>query len=127
MPLTVGAGDDDAVLPETDGSIRAGDYLFDADVTGAGTITFTNSSDNQFHHVILVDFGTNDPAVVEENLPDAARERRGCSACPRASTPAQINFEFAILPGVRPWRKRHVRGAVRGRAHVRRPVLHPGP
>ena len=47
-PLTVGEGDDDAVIPATDGgSIR--DYLFDADVTTGGTtITFTNSSDNQF-------------------------------------------------------------------------------
>ena len=32
-PLTVGPGDDDAVIPETDGRIRAGDYLFDADVS----------------------------------------------------------------------------------------------
>ena len=34
-PLTVGPGDDDAVIPATDGGrIRAGDYLFDADLTG---------------------------------------------------------------------------------------------
>ncbi len=64
--LTVGPGNDDAVIPPTDGAIRAGDYLFDVDVSAGGsTVTFTNSSDNQFHHVILVDFGSNDPAVVE--------------------------------------------------------------
>jgi hypothetical protein len=33
VPLTVGEGDDDAVIPLTDGGrIRAGDYLFDAAV-----------------------------------------------------------------------------------------------
>ena len=78
--LTVGPGDDDAVIPATDsGSIRAGDYLFDADVSAGGTtVTFTNSSDNQFHHVLLIDFGTNDPALVEEHLPAiAASEGEG--------------------------------------------------
>jgi hypothetical protein len=70
-PLTVGPGDNDAVIPATNGGrILAGDYLFDADLTGGGsTVTFTNSSDNQFHHVIVWDFGTNDPAAVEEHLP----------------------------------------------------------
>jgi len=93
--LTVGAGDDDAVIPETDGSMRAGDYLFDVDVAvGGSTVTFTNSSDNQFHHVFLVDFGTNDPAVVEENLP-ALLASEDDSAMPEGIDPAQINFEFA--------------------------------
>jgi hypothetical protein len=85
-PLTVGPGDNDAVIPPSDGgSIRAGDYLFDADVTGAGsTVTFTNSSDNQFHHVVLIDFGTNDPALVEEACPPSWRARG--KPPPRAST-----------------------------------------
>ena len=98
MPLTVGEGDNDAVIPPTDGSIRAGDYLFDADVSAGGTtVTFTNSSDNQFHHVILVDFGTNDPAVVEENLP-AILESEDEAPLPEGIDGSQINFEFAISP-----------------------------
>ncbi len=93
--LTVGAGDDDAVIPETDSHIRAGDYLFDVDVAAGGsTVTFTNSSDNQFHHIVLFDFGTNDPAVVEENLL-ALLEAEDDSAMPEGIDPAQINFEFA--------------------------------
>jgi hypothetical protein len=99
VPLTVGEGDDDAVIPPTDGgSIRAGDYLFDADVTPRGTtITFTNSSDNQFHHVSLMDFGTSDPAVVEANLP-ALLESEEDAPLPEGIDPAQINFEFAFSP-----------------------------
>lgn len=68
-PLIVTAGGDDATLPEGDGSITASDYEFEVDVPGGGgTITFTNASEEQFHHVILADFGTNDPDVVEEKL-----------------------------------------------------------
>ena len=95
-PLTVGPGDDDAVIPETDGgAIRAGDYLFDVDVAAGGsTVTFTNSSDNQFHHVVVMDFGTNDPTVVEENFL-ALLEAEDESAMPEGIDPAQINFEFA--------------------------------
>ena len=99
MPLTVGEGDDDAVIPPTDGgSIRAGDYLFDADLTAGGTtVTFTNSSDNQFHHVIVMDFGTNDPAVVEANLP-AILESEEDAPPPEGIDMAQVNFEFAFSP-----------------------------
>jgi hypothetical protein len=95
-PLTVGPGDDDAVIPPTDGgSIRAGDYLFDVDVTAGGsTVTFTNSSDNQFHHVFLIDFGSNDPAVVEENFP-AILESEEDDPLPEGIDGSQINFEFA--------------------------------
>jgi hypothetical protein len=95
-PLTVGPGDNDAVIPPTDGgSIRAGDYLFDADVTGTGSaVTFTNSSDNQFHHVVLMDFGTNDPAVVAEILP-AVLESEGEGPPPEGIDMEQVNDEFA--------------------------------
>jgi hypothetical protein len=95
-PLTVGAGDDDAAIPPTDGgSIRAGDYLFDADVSGDGpTITFTNSSDNQFHHVVVVDFGANDPALVEEYLP-AFLESDGRGPAPEGVEVEQVDTEFA--------------------------------
>ena len=98
-PLTVGPGDDDAVIPATDGgSIRAGDYLFDADLTGAGsTVAFTNSSDNQFHHVVVCDFGTNDPALVEESLP-AIVESEGEGPPPEGIDVEQVNFEFAFSP-----------------------------
>jgi hypothetical protein len=94
--LTVGAGDDDAVIPPTDGgSIRGGDYLFNPSVTGAGTtVTFTNSSDNQFHHVIVMDWGTNDPALVEEFLP-AFIESDGEAAPPESIDIEQVNFDFA--------------------------------
>jgi hypothetical protein len=94
--LTVGAGDDDAVIPPTDGgSIRAGDYLFDADVSGRGTtITFTNSSDNEFHHVVLVDFGASDPAVVEEYLPTFL-ESDGRGRAPEGVDMDQVDTEFA--------------------------------
>jgi hypothetical protein len=98
VPLTVGVGDNDAVIPETDGRIRAGDYVFDADVSAGGTtVTFTNSSDNQFHHVVIVDFGTNDPAVVEENLP-ALLESEDDAPLPEGIDGSQINFEFASSP-----------------------------
>jgi hypothetical protein len=98
VPLTVGAGDDDAVLPATDGSVRAGDYLFDVDVSaGESTVTFTNSSDNQFHHVLLIDFGSSDPAVVEENLLTVLEGDEN-TPIPEGIDPAQVNFEFGEAP-----------------------------
>ena len=128
VPLTVGEGDDDAVIPATDGgSIRAGDYLFDADVTAGGTsVTFTNSSDNQFHHVALMDFGTNDPALVEEILP-AFLESEEDAPPPEGIDMEQVNPDFAVLAGLRTGFERHVRSSVRGGAHLCRDVLHPGP
>ena len=109
-PLTVGPGDDDAVIPPTDGgSIRAGDYLFDADVsTGGSTITFTNSSDNQFHHVALIDFGTNDPAVVEENLP-AILESEDEGPAARGHRPGTGQLRVRRFRCVRAGFERHVR------------------
>jgi hypothetical protein len=98
VALTVGAGDDDAVLPATDGSIRAGDYLFDVDVSaGAGTVTFTNSSDNQFHHVLLVDFGSSDPVVVEENLLTLLEGDEN-TPIPEGIDPSQVSVEFGEAP-----------------------------
>ena len=128
LPLTVGEGDNDAVIPPTDGgSIRAGDYLFDADVTGAGTtVTFTNSSDNQFHLVIVIDWGTNDPALVEEFLP-ALLESNGEAPPPEGIDMEQVNLEFAQSPAVRAGIERHVRSSVRGGTHLLGDVLHPGP
>jgi hypothetical protein len=99
VPMTVGAGDDTAVIPPTDGgSIRAGDYLFDADVSAGGTtVTFTNSSDNQFHHVIIMDFGTNDPAVVEAIMPEFLASEEDAPP-PEGIDMEQVNFEFASSP-----------------------------
>ena len=94
-PLTVAAGDPMPVIPDTNDRVRSGDYLFDADIVPCdSTITFTNSSDNQFHHVIVVDFGTNDPLVVEQNLP-ALLESGPDSPPPPGMDMSQINFEFA--------------------------------
>lgn len=93
--LTVGPGDNTAEIPDTDGTITAGDYLFAVDVSAGGsTVTFSNSSAEQFHHVIIVDFGTNDPAVVEERLPELLQGDEN-SPLPEGIDPSQMNFEFA--------------------------------
>ena len=91
--LTVGSRRLHAVVPENEGHIRGGDYVFDADVSAGGTITFTNSSDNQFHQVVLFDFGTNDAALVEEGQ-SAFLESEGEGPPPEGIDPAQIDFEF---------------------------------
>ena len=94
-PLTVTAGDPMPVIPDTNDRVRSGDYLFDADIVPCdSTITFTNSSDNQFHHVIVVDFGTNDPVLVEENLP-ALLDSGPDSPPPTGIDMSQVNFDFA--------------------------------
>ncbi|HUR49853.1 MAG TPA: hypothetical protein VMY88_10065 [Acidimicrobiales bacterium] len=58
-------------LPGTDGNeIVAREYSFDVKVKdGAKEFTFRNEGPDQFHHVVLFDFGDLAPAVVEENLP----------------------------------------------------------
>jgi hypothetical protein len=66
--LDVPAGDG-AELPETDGEFVATDYSFAVDARAGDQFTFDNQSTEQFHHVIVFDFGDLDPAVVEENLP----------------------------------------------------------
>ena len=60
-------------------------------------MTFTNSSDNQFHHVAITDFGTNDPALVEEILP-ALLEGGEDAPPPEGIDMEQVNFEFASSP-----------------------------
>ena len=99
MPLTVGEGDDDAAIPPTDGGrIRAGDHLIDADLTGAGTtVTFTNSSDNPVHHVVIMDFGANDPCGRRGGLPEFVASEEG-SPPPKGIDMGQVNFKFASSP-----------------------------
>ena len=67
--LTVTESDDEGQLPETEGTITAVDYRFEADVQAGDSFTFRNDSPVQFHHAILFNFGTINPATVEENLP----------------------------------------------------------
>ncbi|WP_421119078.1 hypothetical protein ACE2AJ_17195 [Aquihabitans daechungensis] len=93
-PLTVGAGNAEAELPETDGEVVATDYNFAVEAPAGGkTLAFRNDSDEQWHHVLIVDFGTNDPKLVEENLP-AILEAEG-EDLPEGIDGEQINFEFA--------------------------------
>jgi hypothetical protein len=92
--LTVTGGDADAELPEADGTITASDYRFDVDVSaGPSTVNFHNASEQQLHHVILVDLGTNDPATVEQNLP-AILEAEEASDLPEGIDADQVDFEF---------------------------------
>ena len=69
--LTVTAGESEE-LPDTGGNvITARDYTFDVKLTsGAREFQFRNDGPDQFHHVVLFNFGDLDRAVVEENLPD---------------------------------------------------------
>ena len=95
-PLTVGPGQDDAEITNTDGTITASDYAFNADVTpGESIITFNNQSANQFHHVILVDFGTNDPALVESSMLEFLESEEDAPP-PEGLDMSQVNFEFAF-------------------------------
>ena len=92
--LTVTEGDD-ASLPDADGTITAADYSFEVDVSaGLGTINFVNEGPDQFHHAIVVDFGTNDPATVEENML-ALLEGEEDAPPPEGIDMAQVNFDFA--------------------------------
>ena len=94
-PLTVGSGEDDAELSGTDGTVTATDYHFDVDVaSGGSTLTFNNDSDTQFHHVLLVDFGTNDPALVESKLPELLMSEEDAPP-PEGLDMSQVNFDFA--------------------------------
>ncbi|WP_421121631.1 hypothetical protein ACE2AJ_09645 [Aquihabitans daechungensis] len=90
--LTVGPGTDGAALPESDGSVTASDYRFDVDIpAGEATITFTNESEKQYHHVILTDFGSNDPELVADNLL-AIIESDGEGEMPEGIDPEQMEF-----------------------------------
>ena len=94
--MTVGPGDDNAVIPDTNDQIRAGDYLFAADIVPCdSTLTFTNSSDNQFHHLVVVDFGTQDPVTIEQLLPEFISSAEDAPP-PEGLDMSQVNFEFAF-------------------------------
>jgi hypothetical protein len=94
--LTVTAGDDDAELPEADGEIVATDYAFDIDVDSSGsTINFRNDGPQQFHHAIVMDFGTNDPDVVEDEFMTLLESEGDPSAMGDSELDMdQVDFEF---------------------------------
>ncbi len=92
--LTVGAGDDGADI-SADGTVTATDYHFETDVAaGKSIVTFNNDSTEQFHHVVLVDFGTNDPALVESKLLELLESDEN-SPPPEGLDMSQVNFDFA--------------------------------
>ncbi len=92
--LTVGAGDDGADI-SADGTVTATDYHFDIDVAaGEPIVTFNNDSTKQFHHVVVVDFGTNDPALVESKLVELLESEEDAPP-PEGLDMSQVNFEFA--------------------------------
>lgn len=92
-PMTVGAGEDGAEIT-ADGTVTATDYEFEVDVAaGESIFTFNNDSTEQFHHVIMVDFGTNDPAVVESKLLELLESDEGAPP-PEGIDMSQVNFEF---------------------------------
>ncbi len=95
--LTVTAGADAAELPEADGEIVATDYEFDVTFDGAGTINFRNDGPQQFHHAVVMDFGTNDPAAVEEAFPAIlASEGEGTPEPDTGDVDlSEVDFEFA--------------------------------
>jgi hypothetical protein len=93
-PLTVGPGDDEATITETDGTVTSTDYDFSIDVTAGETIvSFTNNSANQFHHVVLVDFGTNDPALVEGSLLELLESEEDAPP-PEGLDMSEVNFDL---------------------------------
>ncbi len=94
--LEVTAGDDAAELPEADGEIVASDYQFEATLDGPGTINFRNEGPQQFHHAVVMDFGTNDPAAVEEAFPAILESEGDPSAIEGAEDldMDQVNFDF---------------------------------
>ena len=96
-PLEVTAGDDSAELPEADGEIVARDYEFEATLDGPGTINFRNEGPLQFHHAVVMDFGTNDPAAVEEAFPAILESEGDPSALPDVEglDLDDVNFDFA--------------------------------
>ena len=94
-PLTVGPGEDGAEITDTDGTMTATDYAFSADINpGESIITFNNDSANEFHHVILVDFGTNDPEVVESSMLEFLQSEEDAPP-PEGIDMSQVNFDFA--------------------------------
>lgn len=80
-------------LPETDGEIVARDYEFEADLSGP-TLTMRNEGPDQLHHAVLMDFGTNDPAVVEEALPALLESEGEDVPDVEGLDMEQVNFDF---------------------------------
>jgi len=97
MSLTVTEGDAEAELPEADGEIVATDYGFEVTLDGPGTINFRNDGPQQFHHAVVVDFGTNDPAEVERVFPAIlAAEGEGAAEPDTGDVDMeQVDFDFA--------------------------------
>jgi hypothetical protein len=92
-PLTVAGGTPDAQLPEADGTVTATDYRFDVDIpAGEATVNFSNDSEKEYHHLLLIGFGTNDPAVIEEHLMEIL-ESEGDSPPPEGVDMSQMDFE----------------------------------
>jgi hypothetical protein len=87
--VEVTAGDG-AELPETDGEFIATDYAFEVDAGAGDQFTFENQSSDQFHHVVVFNFGDLDPAVVEENLPAFLE---GDESTPPPEALAEVDFE----------------------------------
>lgn len=87
-------------LPETDGEIASRDYGFDVSgITGPGTFTFTNEGPDQFHHGVIVDFGTNSPEVAEQAIePLLNSEEDAPPPDIEGLDMEQVNFDFAGAP-----------------------------
>ena len=92
--LTVTEAQGDAAFPDTVGTITAKDYEFSVDENGPGTYTFENKGPDQFHHAIIVDFGTNDAATVKKDFPDILTSDDNTPP-PADLDASQINFNFA--------------------------------
>jgi hypothetical protein len=87
-------------LPETDGEIVSRDYGFDVSgITGPGTFTFRNEGPDQFHHGVIVDFGTNSPEVAEQAIePLLSSEEDAPPPDIEGLDMEQVNFDFAGAP-----------------------------
>lgn len=92
--LTVTEPLNEAAFPETDGTITAKDYGFEVEAAGPGTYTFVNEGPVQWHHAVIADFGTNDPEVVREKMPELLEGGEGAPP-PEGLDAEQINFDFA--------------------------------
>ena len=93
--LTVTEPQGDVAFPDTVGTITAKDYSFEIDPQGPGTYTFSNEGPDQFHHAIIVDFGTNDAATVEKDFPDILASDENTPP-PADLDASQVNFDFAM-------------------------------
>ena len=96
--LTVTAAEGETELPETDNAITATDNAFEVDVAGPGSYTFRNEGPNEFHHAVLIDFGTNPVDAVRSGF-KALLESDGQDV-PEGIDPEQIDFGSAGDSGV---------------------------